>query len=261
MQMKKISVVNMKGGVGKTTTAVHTAAGLARHGLRTLLIDADPQGNVAHYFGIKPARTIRELLLNENSPEDVILHNVRQNLDVILATTAAFSLERQLAGETQRETILSRRLRRLDGYDAAVIDTSPSMSLLTFNALLFADNLIIPVGMDLMSITGARQTMNGIAEVRALWPERALDILAILPMCVNAATLATRATYEAIETDPELHERLFSNGIRQCIDLTYAAARHETIWEYAPKSRGAADFDAFLETIQMRTFAAVPLAI
>jgi chromosome partitioning protein len=250
--MKSICIVNMKGGVGKTTTAVHTAAGLARRGVRVLLVDADPQGNVAHTFGIKPAATLRELLLNESSPEDVIIRDARENLDIIASTTAAFSLERQLAGETQRETLLARRLSRLKEYDVVVTDTSPSMSLLTFNALLFSTYVIIPIGMDLMSVIGARQTLKGVGEVQDLWPDRGLDVLAVVPTCVNPATVATRATFAAIENDPQLNSRLFTPGIRQCIDLTYASACHRTIWEYAPKARAAEDFDALIDFIQSR---------
>src|SRR4051794_30153894 len=122
--MRKIAVVNMKGGVGKTTTAIHLAAGLAARGHRTLLIDADPQGNIGHTFRLRHALTIDQLLMGEAPAEAVIVRGVRERLDAIASTPAAFSLERRLAGETQRETILARRLRSLTGYDAVVIDSS-----------------------------------------------------------------------------------------------------------------------------------------
>jgi chromosome partitioning protein len=250
--MTRICVLNMKGGVGKTTIAIHLAAGFSRRGKRVLLADTDPQGNVSHTLGLVPDGTICELMLGDREPEDLIIRSVRDNLDVLPSSPAAFALDRQLAGETQRETILDRRMRAVSGYDMVVVDTSPSMSLLTFNALLYANHVVIPIGMDLMAVIGARQTMNGIAEVQELWPERTLRVLAVVPTFINASTVASRATLAAINKDPELRNHLFEPGIRQCLDLTYASASRETIWEYAPKSRAAQDFDALITAVEGR---------
>jgi cellulose biosynthesis protein BcsQ len=104
--------------------------------------------------------------------------------------------------------------------------------------------------MDPMAIIGARQTMNGIREVNQLWPERRLDVLAVLPTFVNVVTVATRAALAALGQDPVLGPRVFGHGIRQCLDLTYAAARHQTIWEYAPRSHAAEDFDLFVDGVR-----------
>jgi chromosome partitioning protein len=250
--MRKLAVVNMKGGVGKTTTAVHLAAGLARAGRQVLLIDADPQGNVGHVLGVSGDRTIRELMLAEAVAHETILHGVRPGLDVITAAPTAFVLDAQLAGAVQRETILARRLRDLTRYDVVVVDCSPSMSLLAYNALLFAHEVIVPVSMDPLAIVGARQTLEGIAEIRALWPDRTLTITAVVPTSVNVQTHATRAALAALESQSDLQPSLFRSGIRQCIDLTYAAAAHQTIWEYAPRSRAAEDYDALVRFVDPR---------
>ncbi|HYK90664.1 MAG TPA: AAA family ATPase [Acidobacteriota bacterium] len=250
--MRKIAVVNMKGGVGKTTTAIHLAAGFAARGLRVLLIDADPQGNIGHTLRLRPAHTIQEMMLGEQTAESVIHKGARDGLDIIASTTAAFALERRLSAETQRETILARRLRGITQYDIVVVDSSPAMSLLTYNALLYIHEVIIPVAMDLMAIIGARQTLNGINEVKELWPERQLDLLAVLPTFANSATIATRAAFEALDSDPRMGTVVFHPGIRQCIDLNYATSQNQTIWEYAPRSRAAEDYTRFVDFVGSR---------
>ncbi len=244
--MVKIAVVNMKGGVGKTTTAVNLAAGLTVSGHRVLLVDTDPQGNVGHALGVHPPHGLLQLMLAQAEAGDVVVRGVRERLDVITSSTEAFALERQMAGISNRETILDHRLAGLGDYDYLVLDTSPAMNLLTYNALLVADRVVVPVGMDSMALIGARQTLNGVFEVQRLWPERGLRLLAVLPTFVNALTVATRAALEALEADPQLNRALFRPGIRQCIDLTYAVARRQTIWEYAPRSRAAEDYNAFV---------------
>jgi chromosome partitioning protein len=245
--MRRTAVVNMKGGVGKTTTAVQLAAGWAARGSRVLLVDTDPQGNVGHVLGVSAPRTLQDLLLGDAPISDVIVHDVRPRLDVITATPAAFSLDMRLAGAVQRETLLVRRLGALAGVDVLIFDTSPAMSLLTYNALLAASGVVLPVGMDALALTGARQTLDGVREIRALWPERTLTLEAVVPTAVNTQTSAARSALDALAADPEMAPRLFRRGIRQSIELTYATAAHETIWEYAPRGRAASDYAALLD--------------
>jgi chromosome partitioning protein len=124
------------------------------------------------------------------------------------------------------------------------------MNLLTYNALLYSEEIIVPVGMDLMAIIGARQTLSGVTEVKELWPDRRLDLLAVLPTFTSSSNNATKAALEALERDPRMGERLFLPGIRQCIDLNYAASQRQTIWEYAPRSRAAEDYTRFVDFVE-----------
>ena len=236
----------MKGGVGKTTTAVQLAAGAAAQGRRVLLVDTDPQGNVGHILDVHVPVTIRELLTGEATVDQAIVRDVRPHFSVITATPAAFALDAQLAGAVQRETLLARKLGSLNHFDLVVLDTSPAMGLLAYNALLYATEFVVPVVMDPLALVGARQTLDGVREVRALWPERKLALSAVVPTGVNPQTHAARAARAALDEDAEMSGRLFKQGIRQCIDLTYAAASHQTIWEYAPQSRAAEDYTALL---------------
>ena len=139
------------------------------------------------------SRTLSDVLLGAPAAE-AIGDGARPNLDVIPSTPQAFAIETQLAGAIQRETILARALRPIDTYDAVVVDTSPAMGLLTFNALLYATELVVPIGMEPMALVGARQTLDGVAQIRALWPDYPLHLRAVVPTAVNVNTHATRAT-------------------------------------------------------------------
>jgi len=246
--MRKIAVVNMKGGVGKTTTAIHLAAGFVTRGARVLLVDADPQGTVAQVLRVRATRTLSDLMLGADAAS-VVVSSGRPNLDVIASSPAAFTLDLQLAGAMQRETVLRRALAKLTTYDVVVVDTSPAMGLLTYNARLFATEIVLPISMEPMALTGARQTLDGVEQIRALWPEHPLDVLAVVPTGVNMATHASRATFEALQHDSRMRDALFTSGVRQCIDLTYAMAAGQNIWEYAPASRAASDYSALLDRI------------
>ena len=251
--MVRVAVVNMKGGVGKTTTSVNLAIGMANRGKRVLLVDMDPQGNVAHSLKIKAQQnTVYDLMADDMVLDRVIRLNVRPNLDVIPSSNVAFGLENRLAGETLREKIFTRRMRHVQDYDFVVVDTSPAMSLLTVNTLLYVDIVVLTVSMDQMAIIGAVQSLAGLKRVLSAFESPEKKVL-VLPTMVNASTNGSKETMTALEEDPDLAQYLLPLVIRQDVKLSYAAASKRSIWEYDARTRAAEDYarmvDYFLETV------------
>src|ERR1051325_2300456 len=243
----------MKGGVGKTTTCVNLAVGLATRGRRVLLVDMDPQGNVAHSMKIKANQnTIYDLMADDMLIDEVIRPGIRPGLDVIPSSNVAFGLENRLAGETLREKIFTRRMRHVQQYDFVIVDTSPAMSLLTVNTLLYVDVVVLTVSMDQMAIIGAVQSLAGLKRVLSAFESPEKKIV-VLPTMVNAATNGSKETMTALQEDPDLAQFLMPIVIRQDVKLSYAAASKHSIWEYDPRTRAAEDYtrmvDYFLSVV------------
>jgi chromosome partitioning protein len=251
--MVRIAIVNMKGGVGKTTTSVNLAIGLAGRGNRVLLVDMDPQGNVAHSLKIKTNQnTIYDLMADDMLIERVVRPAVRPGLDVIPSSNVAFGLENRLAGETLREKIFTRRMKSVQDYDYVVVDTSPAMGLLTVNTLLYVDIVVLVVSMDQMAIIGAVQSLAGLKRVLAAFesPEKQVWVL---PAMYNASTNGSRETMSALEEDPDLAPFVLPLVIRQDVKLSYAAASKRSIWEYDARTRAAEDYSRLVEYVMERT--------
>jgi chromosome partitioning protein len=249
----RVAIVNMKGGVGKTTTTVNLAIGLANRAKRVLLVDMDPQGNIAHSLRIRANQnTIYDLMADDMVLDQVIRSNIRPNLDVIPSSNVAFGLENRLAGETLREKIFTRRMRQVHEYDFVLVDTSPAMSLLTVNTLLYVEVVVLIVSMDQMAIIGAVQSLAGLKRVLSAFESPEKKVL-VLPTMVNAGTNGSKETMNALQQDPDLAQYLMPIVIRQDVKLSYAAAAKKSIWEYDARSRAAEDYskmvDYFLEAV------------
>ena len=165
-----IAVANQKGGVGKTTTAVNLSAALGEMGKKTLLVDADPQGNSSSGVGIDrkhSRKTVYELLIGECGVEEILVHTDYQNLDILPSSMNLAAAELELISQEHREALLKKALLTLrEVYDYIIIDCSPSLGLVTVNALTAADTVIIPVQPEFFALEGLGKLLQTIRLVQ-----------------------------------------------------------------------------------------------
>lgn len=244
--MRKLAVITSKGGTGKTTTAVNLAHGLALCGLKVLVVDCDPQRNVALIFDVEGKRTLCDLL--QYGQVDVI--EARQNLFVIDSGGRDLAeIEMVLASRTSRERRLEMALRNLKGCDVVICDCSPTVNLININAIVYADQVIIPVSMDYLAQAGARQTMQIIDEINANSTQKT-GIMGILPTFYDART---RLSNDVLDSMRERFNGLvFKSVIRVNTSLREAPSFNQTIFEYSPMSRGAFDYYQLTEEVLSR---------
>jgi chromosome partitioning protein len=245
--MRKIAIQNLKGGTGKTTTTVNLGHALALRGKKVLIIDCDVQGNVAAAFGLKkPTSTMYHLLIEDRLLSECIVP-ARENIDVVPSDNTLAVAEMQMAGQPRREETLQLRLRKLSGYDFVLVDCGPSLSLLHQNALLFVDELIIPVSMDYLSLLGAQQIIESIAFLRRFF-EKSPRLLGIVPTLYDQRTNISSEIFDAIR-DAYRDICPILPVVRVDTRLQQAVAKHKTIFEHAPSSRGAEDYARITQRI------------
>ena len=167
--VKIISVANQKGGVGKTTTSINLATSLSAINKKTLLLDADPQGNASTGVGISyenRSPNLYDLIVNEALDLDAIKKTIVPGLDIITANTNLVASEIELAEVKNREFVLSNLLSKIEGYDYILIDCPPSLSLLTVMALVSSNSLLVPLQTEFFALEGLTQLMKTIERVK-----------------------------------------------------------------------------------------------
>jgi chromosome partitioning protein len=192
--MITIAITNQKGGVGKTTTAVTLAHLWARASIKTLLIDLDPQGNVADSFKLEPGREVTQLLMPGINTFSTI--QARENLEIMRLDKSGAQLKNILTGETLRELTLKRMImdRDLD-YDLCLLDCAPSLDILQVCALCAADYVLIPTKLDQLAIKGVRDCLTSLANLKQQGLTQA-KLLGIIPTFYDRTTLETQAQLE-----------------------------------------------------------------
>lgn len=238
--MRKIVIANQKGGVAKTTTLINLGHALAERGERVLLVDMDPQGHVAEGFGISGADLTLDMsnVLDGQARITDTIHNVRQNLDLVPSNIYLSSVEAKMFVMTRREDKLKKALGELNGeYSVVLIDSPPSLGLLTVNALSAADDVLIPMTAEYYSMLGVSLLLQTIDEMRLeLNPD--LNVLGILPTKTNR-TIHSREVIQRTRRELKGTVRVFDIVIKDSVRFREAAALGQTILEYAPNHDGA----------------------
>lgn len=227
--MKIIAFANQKGGVGKTTSAVTLADGLARQGYRTLLVDLDPQGHVALSLGLDKTPGLYQLICLGETPENAIVA-ARPNLDILPSDKRTEKVKRLITLSDFRETILLDILQGTD-YDFILVDMAPSFDVLHINGLVSCDWVIIPTCLDALAIDGVKEILLTMGEVA----QRGYSFqgFAILPTFFERTTRETLAQFKEVT-------RVFGQSVWPPIPkdtrVREAAAYGKTLWEYALNS-------------------------
>ncbi|MBU8922160.1 MAG: ParA family protein [Bacteroidales bacterium] len=241
--MKRFAVMTMKGGTGKTTTAISVAHGLSLSGMRVLLVDCDPQRNSAVTFGVAGKKGLDNLLMTG----DVEIIQVRENLFLIdSGGRKLVEVELSLGRRENRESRLKEALRDLKGCDYVMCDCPPSMNLININVLAFCDELIVPVAMDYLSQVGARQTMETIDEIKWVTDKKQIEYR-ILPTFYDGRTKISKQVLDDVRE--HFGDKVFETVIRINTALKEAPGSNMTIYEHAPLSRGAFDYYKLTEEI------------
>ena len=242
-----LGVLNYKGGAGKTTTVVNLAVGLALRGARVLCVDLDAQGSLATYFGVNYSQTLADLLLGR-ADLFACITPVRKNLDLIPSNASLLQAEGALwrmDDHLAARRTLANKLKPVGNYEYVILDYSPSVSLLSENALLYTSELIVPVAMRYLALVGTRQVIQTLKTVGRV-PNHQAQLSMIVPTFY----------YGRLRKDQEIMEilhRYFGNKvaspIRANVKLAEAPSHQMSIYEYDSRSSGAIDYAQLVEKI------------
>lgn len=252
-QTKILAIINQKGGVGKSTTAVNLSAALGSMGKEVLLVDLDPQGNATSGYGIDKRALdgcVYDVLLGEAPAEDVILSGVAEGVDILPSTINLAGAEVELVNEMARENRLKSALGGLRGrYDYILIDCPPSLGLLTINALVAADKLLVPIQCEFYALEGVTKLLDSMKRVKNML-NPSLDIFGIvLTMYDSRTNLANQVVNEVRSF---FGDAVFETLIPRTVKLSEAPSYGQSILEYAPDNKGALAYNDLAKEVIAR---------
>lgn len=242
---KVISLLNHKGGVGKTTSTINIGAALVKLGKRVLVLDLDPQANLTLSLGVPRQKiTIYEALRGEG---ELAPYSIRENFDVIPSTLDLSGAETELINEAGREFILRELFEPLQTeYDYILIDCPPSLGLLTLNALTSSNHVIIPLQTEFLALQGLTKIKQVVDKVRFRLNKK-LDIIGVVATMYDNRKVLNRDVVDTIRK--YFGDRVFDTMIRDNVALAEAPAARQDIFEYNQRSSGAKDYLALSKEI------------
>ena len=250
---KILAFANQKGGVGKTTTAIHLAAAVAERQYRVLLVDMDPQGNLASGLGIRKTdvkNTVYHALIGKCAPETAIVPTSIPNLSLMPSHLSLVGVEVELSGTEGCATRLSEILLTISSsFDYIFIDCPPSLSLLTVNALAAANAVLVPMSCDFYALEGLSQLTISLKKIRSLYnPD--LDLIGIL-LTMHQGRLTL--TQEVVaELKKRYSEKLFKTTISRSVRLAEAPGFGAPVYTSAPTSKSAKEYKAAAKELMLR---------
>ena len=247
-----VTVINQKGGVGKTTTVINIAAQIALRGFRVLVIDSDSQGNCATGLGVdksKVKNTTRDLILSPETAVDSRHATAVENLHIIVGDRSLIGLEQEMMRQLGREKRMKEALQPLLAhYDLVLIDTPPSLGLVTINALVASDGVLVPVQTEYFALEGLALLSGTIREVRSLLNER-LGVDGVLLTMHSQTLLNKQVAGEVLENFPNL---VVKPAIRRNVRLAEAPSHGIPIHLHDPSSPGGKDYQDIATELQHR---------
>jgi chromosome partitioning protein len=248
--IRTIPVINNKGGVGKTTTTVNLAAGLARRGQTVLVVDLDSQGSASLTLGVDRNNlepSVASVMFGDVAVEDAVRTTSVDNLDLLTGSLKLADADTRLSNQNGREQRLSSVLAPIeDAYDIILIDCAPSTSLLSVNALVTADAFIIPVAPSYLSLEGVISLGKVVNNVRRGLGEAA-PVLGVLLTMVSRDDEQTRRIIKEVRN--HYGGKVFDTEIRNDPAIEDAPGHSQSVFDFAPDSQGASDYDDLVQEV------------